>query len=84
MMNRLHAEVEAFVKYISPSPIEDEVRGLVVALVQKAVSQSFPDATVLPFGSFETKLYLPTGSVYNVLTLRSALIPFSQRYRPRH
>lgn len=58
---RLHHEVEAFVSYISPTPIEDEVRSLVVALVARAVNRSYPDAQVLPFGSYETKLYLPLG-----------------------
>ncbi|KII88238.1 hypothetical protein PLICRDRAFT_111020 [Plicaturopsis crispa FD-325 SS-3] len=59
----LHREVESFVNYISPSPIEDEVRGLVVKLVSRAVTQAFPDAQVLPFGSYETKLYLPLGDI---------------------
>jgi len=60
---RLHREVEAFVNYISPTPIEDEIRSLVVDLVSKAVTQAFPDAQVKPFGSFGTKLYLPLGYV---------------------
>lgn len=60
-IRRLHQEVEAFVKWISPSPVEDEVRGLIVAQISRAVTSQFPDAKVLPFGSFETKLYLPLG-----------------------
>jgi non-canonical poly(A) RNA polymerase PAPD5/7 len=60
---RLHREVEAFVNYISPTPVEDEVRSLVVDLVSRAVTQAFPDAEVKPFGSFGTKLYLPLGYV---------------------
>lgn len=58
---RLHDEVEAFVNWISPSPVEDEVRGMIVTLVSDAVTSAFPDAKVLPFGSFGTKLYLPLG-----------------------
>ena len=61
LVRRLHREVEAFVNYISPTPVEDEIRGLVVDLVSKAVTQSFPDAIIQPFGSFGTKLYLPLG-----------------------
>jgi non-canonical poly(A) RNA polymerase PAPD5/7 len=53
--------VEAFVKYVSPTPEEDEIRGFIVDLISNAVSKSFPDAKIMPFGSFETKLYLPTG-----------------------
>lgn len=57
----LHREIEAFTRYISPSPIEDEVRGLIVKLITRAVQRQFPDAKVMPFGSFETKLYMPSG-----------------------
>lgn len=57
----LQKEVEAFVEYVSPTKAEDEVRELIVNLVTKAVVRNFPDAKVLPFGSFETKLYLPSG-----------------------
>ncbi|KAG6839850.1 hypothetical protein C0991_011086, partial [Blastosporella zonata] len=59
----LHKEVEAFTTYISPSPIEDEVRSLIVSLISRAVTRSFPDASVHPFGSYQTKLYLPLGYV---------------------
>ncbi|KAI0636561.1 hypothetical protein C8Q77DRAFT_1154490 [Trametes polyzona] len=67
----LHNEVEAFVKYISPTPVEDEVRSLVVALVSRAVTKSYPDAQVLPFGSYETKLYLPLGDIDLVIYSKS-------------
>ena len=63
--------------WISPTPVEDEVRGLIVSLISKAVTTSFPDAQVVPFGSYETKLYLPLGCVFSffktfiqVLTIR--------------
>ena len=70
---RLHREVEAFVKYISPTPVEDEVRSLVVGLISRAVTNAFRDARVLPFGSYETKLYLPLGCV----------VPLDERLRQR-
>jgi non-canonical poly(A) RNA polymerase PAPD5/7 len=57
----LHKEVEAFINFISPTPAEHEVRGLTIQLISKAVTKQFPDAQVLAFGSFETKLYLPLG-----------------------
>ncbi len=44
----LHREVEAFTKWISPTPVEDEIRGLVVAHIKQAVAASFADAKVLP------------------------------------
>lgn len=34
---------------------------MTVQLIQKAITQDFPDAQVLPFGSYQTKLYLPLG-----------------------
>ena len=60
---RLHREVDAFVRYVSPTREEDEVRSLVVALISQAITRKFPDAKVLAFGSYETKLYLPLGYV---------------------
>ncbi|TFY55297.1 hypothetical protein EVJ58_g8335 [Rhodofomes roseus] len=59
----LHRDVEAFVRYISPTLEEDEVRSLIVAQISRAIREKFPDAQVLPFGSYETKLYLPTGDI---------------------
>ncbi|KAF8625741.1 hypothetical protein AX17_006768 [Amanita inopinata Kibby_2008] len=67
----LHREVKAFVDWVSPTPEEDEVRGLVVALVSRAVTQAFPDAQVFPFGSYETKLYLPLGDIDLVVISQS-------------
>lgn len=58
---RFHREVEGFVNWISPTPQEDEIRGLIVAIISRAVTTSFPDASVFPFGSYATKLYLPLG-----------------------
>ena len=62
-MCRLHHEVQAFVDYMSPTNEEDELRTLTVALIAGAIKKQFPDAQVLPFGSYETKLYLPLGCV---------------------
>ncbi|OCH93830.1 hypothetical protein OBBRIDRAFT_855761 [Obba rivulosa] len=67
----LHRDVEAFVRYISPTPQEDEVRSLVVELIKRAVTRQFPDAQILPFGSYETKLYLPLGDIDLVIHSQS-------------
>ncbi|KAJ7453071.1 hypothetical protein FB451DRAFT_671356 [Mycena latifolia] len=66
-----HREVESFVKWISPTPQEDEIRGLVVSIISRAVTTSFPDATVFPFGSYATKLYLPLGDIDLVIRSQS-------------
>ena len=47
--------------YMSPTPEEDELRSLTVSLIAGAIKKQFPDAKVYPFGSYETKLYLPLG-----------------------
>ncbi|KAJ6531077.1 hypothetical protein B0H19DRAFT_1190228 [Mycena capillaripes] len=70
-----HREIEGFVNWISPTPQEDEIRGLVVAIISRAVTASFPDATVLPFGSYATKLYLPLGDID--LVIRSQSMAYS-------
>ncbi|KAF9261467.1 hypothetical protein L218DRAFT_870141 [Marasmius fiardii PR-910] len=59
----LHAEVEAFTNYISPSPVEDEIRQLLVDMISSAIKSRYPDAKVYPFGSYATKLYLPSGDI---------------------
>ncbi|KAF7331834.1 hypothetical protein MKEN_00063500 [Mycena kentingensis (nom. inval.)] len=58
-----HCEMENFVKWISPTPQEDEIRGLVVDIISRLVTKQFADAQVLPFGSYATKLYLPLGDI---------------------
>ncbi|KAI0005940.1 hypothetical protein BJV74DRAFT_760958 [Russula compacta] len=78
----LHREVEAFVKYISPTPEEDEVRSLVVALISRAISKRFLDAKVFAFGSYETKLYLPLGDIDLVVISQSMM--YSDRITVLH
>lgn len=60
-MYRLHEEVKAFVKYISPWREEHHARTMTVEIISREIVKAYPDALVLPFGSFETKLYLPLG-----------------------
>ncbi|PPQ99090.1 hypothetical protein CVT24_009356 [Panaeolus cyanescens] len=59
----MHKEVESFVDWISPTPEEDEIRGLIVRQISQAIAAKFPDATTHPFGSYQTKLYLPLGDI---------------------
>jgi non-canonical poly(A) RNA polymerase PAPD5/7 len=56
--------VSAFVDYIAPSPVEHEVRGMIISIIENVIVEKYPDAKVLPFGSFETQLYLPLGYVF--------------------
>lgn len=59
--NRMNEEVKAYVNYISPTAKEHEVRGMVIATITRTIEKAWPDARVSPFGSYETKLYLPLG-----------------------
>lgn len=61
---RLNEEVKAFVDYMSPTPEEHETRSLIIMWIRDAITREFPEAQVTPFGSFETKLYLPLGYEY--------------------
>jgi non-canonical poly(A) RNA polymerase PAPD5/7 len=70
---RLHQEVKAFTEWVSPSPVEDEIRALTVQMISEAVTKKFPDAKVYPFGSYETKLYLPQGYIQITITLEKLL-----------
>ena len=79
-LTRLNRDVEAFVHYISPTPEEDEIRSLIVAQISRAVKGKFPDAQVLPFGSYETKLYLPTGYVSPLGCLRNSYLTITKGY----
>jgi non-canonical poly(A) RNA polymerase PAPD5/7 len=63
----MHEEVKSFINYISPTPEEHEVREMVIATIRHAIQRSWPDARVSPFGSYETKLYLPLGLVIFML-----------------
>jgi len=63
----MHKEVEAFTNWISPTPIEDEIRELTVSIISRTISVAFPDAKVMPFGSYETKLYLPSRYAYSLV-----------------
>ncbi|KAL1923098.1 uncharacterized protein VTP21DRAFT_9474 [Calcarisporiella thermophila] len=60
---RLHQEILDFVEYISPTPEEHFVRRLVVERVRRVVSKVWPEAKILCFGSYDTKLYLPTSDI---------------------
>ncbi|KAK7034747.1 hypothetical protein VNI00_012154 [Paramarasmius palmivorus] len=59
----LHREMSAFATYISPSPVEDEIRSLLVQLISSSIKTRYRDAEIYPFGSYATKLYLPTGDI---------------------
>ncbi|KAJ3965614.1 hypothetical protein EV361DRAFT_966740 [Lentinula raphanica] len=70
----LHKEVSAFTNWISPSPVEHEIRNLLIHQITTAIKRRFPDAEVHPFGSFATKLYLPSGDIDLVVLSQTMLM----------
>ncbi|KAI9005648.1 hypothetical protein DFJ74DRAFT_612476, partial [Hyaloraphidium curvatum] len=74
-MDFFNAECSAFVDYISPRPWEHAMRGTVVERVARAVRSVWPNAEVAVFGSFETRMYLPSSDVDLVVFEPSARPP---------
>ena len=63
LISRLHQEVLDFSNWISPTEREHEIRSFVVKRVVDTIEKAFPECRVHPFGSFETKLYVPDAYV---------------------
>ncbi|KAK9767816.1 Poly(A) polymerase [Basidiobolus ranarum] len=59
----LHKEVKEFVEYISATPEEHEIRYMAVKRIEKTVRSLWPRARVYIFGSYDTRLYLPTSDL---------------------
>ncbi|GAA5856907.1 hypothetical protein JCM8547_008458 [Rhodosporidiobolus lusitaniae] len=59
----LNAETRAFVSYISPTPVEHELRLWTIELIRRTIKSKYADADVQCFGSVGTGLYLPGGDI---------------------
>ncbi|KAF9183816.1 long-chain fatty acid-CoA ligase [Haplosporangium sp. Z 11] len=59
----LTQEIKDFVAYISPTREEHQVRKYVHRRIIQAVNRIWPEARVVVFGSFETRLYLPSSDM---------------------
>lgn len=55
--------------YISPTPIEHQLRLWTIELIRRTIKSKYPDADVQCFGSVGTGLYLPGGCVVAQLLL---------------
>jgi len=75
----LHREVEAFYQYLSPTEEEHAVREMIIRTIERAIVGAFPDARLKPFGSFETRLYLPMGDIDLVLCSREVALHDKKR-----
>jgi DNA polymerase sigma len=56
----LDDEIEDYLKFMEPSEEEHGLRLLTIARLRCVLQKEFPNSKLLPFGSFETKLYLPS------------------------
>ncbi|EPY52646.1 poly(A) polymerase Cid14 [Schizosaccharomyces cryophilus OY26] len=63
----LHQDITQFVDYITPTPEEHAVRKSLISRINSAVLKKWPDVSVYVFGSFETRLYLPTSDLDMVI-----------------
>jgi len=59
----LHMEILDFVEYIAPLPEERNMRRDVVSRLTGVIKELWPRAKVDVFGSYRTKLYLPTSDI---------------------
>ncbi|KAM0351770.1 hypothetical protein ACHAPU_002282 [Fusarium lateritium] len=66
MASRLHKEVIDFYEYVKPRDFEQRIRNNLVENLRKAMrrdGRNFASASVHPFGSFMSGLYLPTADM---------------------
>lgn len=64
---RLHNEIIEFYDYIRPKNSEHKKRTEIYTLIKNLLEEEIPGSTLLAFGSFCTKLYLPNSDVDLVL-----------------
>ncbi|KAI5481873.1 DNA polymerase sigma subunit [Pseudohyphozyma bogoriensis] len=62
-IDMLNAEAKAFIRYISPTPVEHELRLWTIELIRRTIKSRWSDAEVECFGSVGTGLYLPGGDI---------------------
>lgn len=59
----LHHEIEHFYEYMSPTKTEHRVRGDVIKRIENIIIAMWPETQVQVFGSYRTRLYLPTSDI---------------------
>ncbi|KAJ3050127.1 hypothetical protein HK097_008903 [Rhizophlyctis rosea] len=63
LLQMLHEEINDYVAWMSPSEAEHKLRILTIARLRNVVRKIWPAAEMSVFGSFETRLYLPSSDV---------------------
>ncbi|KAG0320526.1 hypothetical protein BGZ99_004440 [Dissophora globulifera] len=76
----LTQELKDFVEYISPTREEHQIRRYVVRRISECINELWSDAEVVVFGSFHTKLYLPSSDL-DIVLLRLRKFDKNDLYR---
>ncbi|ORX60380.1 Nucleotidyltransferase [Hesseltinella vesiculosa] len=63
LLEALNREINYFIHYIKPRHAEKTMRRYLIHKVSVAIRNAWPNATVTPFGSYATDLYLPDGDI---------------------
>ncbi|KAJ1340087.1 hypothetical protein BSLG_005298 [Batrachochytrium salamandrivorans] len=75
MLLMLDQEIDDYIDYVKPTKAEHSLRRLTIARVRQVVTKVWKDATVHVFGSFQTKLYLPSSDVDIVVVGQACIVP---------
>ena len=72
-----------FYNHVKPKDFEQRLREGMVDTLNEVIRSRFPDATIQPFGSFMTGLYLPTGDMDLVLCSKSYINTGRPKYHTK-
>lgn len=75
MRQRLSQEIDDYLDYMRPTEAEHSLRQLTVQRISAVVVKRWPKARLLTFGSFETKLYLPSSDIDVVVECNECIAP---------
>jgi non-canonical poly(A) RNA polymerase PAPD5/7 len=75
LITKLDQEIRDFYRYIQPSKGEHDMRLFTISRLESIVKIIYGDSRVLVFGSFETKLYLPSSDLDIVIMNKSLQKP---------
>ncbi|OZJ05945.1 hypothetical protein BZG36_01247 [Bifiguratus adelaidae] len=79
----LTAEIHDFVRYVGPTEEEHVMRQHVIQRIEGVVKSIWPNAELFVFGSYDTKLYLPTSDIDLVLICTELMTELPRRIIPR-
>ncbi|KAI8819755.1 uncharacterized protein EV422DRAFT_598553 [Fimicolochytrium jonesii] len=75
LLKMLHEEIDDYISYLIPTEAEHAMRRLTIDRITNVVHTVRPKADVRVFGSFETKLYLPSSDVDVVILDKTMHLP---------